>query len=207
SGRGMAEALRRAEAYRAAGADALLIHSKQRSADEILTFAAEWGNRCPVVIVPTTYYETPTQAYRDGQISLVIWANHNLRASITAMRETSRRILRDECLTGIEHDVASVRDVFELAGNPELAAAEKRYLPVRPGAPAAIVLAASRGTELGPLTEDRPKCMVDVRGQPLLQRLVDTLHSGEVRDVTVVRGYHKEMVNLPSIKVIDNDAY
>lgn len=207
SGRGMAEALKRAGAYHAAGADAILIHSKQHKADEILTFAQEWGNRCPVVIVPTTYYATPTDDYRAQNISLVIWANHNLRASINAMREVSRRIQRDESLAEIEPAVASVKDVFELAGNQELANAEKRYLPVRQGAPKAIVLAASRGTELGALTEDRPKCMVDVRGQPLLRRLVDTLNSGNVRDVTVIRGYRKEMVNLPSIKVIDNDLF
>ena len=207
SGRGMAEALKRAGAYHAAGADAILIHSKQHSADEILTFAAEWGNRCPVVIVPTTYYATPTDAYRAQNISLIIWANHNLRASISAMREVSRRIHRDESLAKIEPAVASVKDVFELAGNQELANAEKRYLPARPGAPKAIVLAASRGVELGALTEDRPKCMVDIRGQPLLRRLLDTMNSGDVRDVTVVRGYRKEMVNLPSIKVVDNDLY
>ena len=207
SGRGMAEALKRAGAYHAAGADAILIHSKQHSADEILTFAAEWGNRCPVVIVPTTYYATPTDDYRAQDISLIIWANHNLRASISAMREVSRRIHRDESLAEIEPAVASVKEVFELAGNQELANAEKRYLPVRQGAPKAIVLAASRGTELGTLTEDRPKCMVDVRGQPLLRRLVDTLNSGNVRDVTVVRGYRKEMVNLPSIKLVDNDLF
>jgi phosphoenolpyruvate phosphomutase len=207
SGRGMAEALKRARAYHAAGADAILIHSKQQTADEILTFATEWGNRCPLVIVPTTYYDTPTERYRDCRISLIIWANHNLRASITAMREVSRRILREENLVGIEHEVASVKDVFELAGNQELAAAERRYLPVQQGAPGAIVLAASRGTELGMLTEDRPKCMVDIRGRPLLQRLIDTLNSADVRDITVVRGYRKAMVNLPSIKTIDNDLY
>jgi phosphoenolpyruvate phosphomutase len=49
--------------------------------------------------------------------------------------------------------------------------------------------------------------MVDVRGQPLLRRLVDTLNSGGVRDITVVRGYRKEMVNLPSITAVDNDAF
>jgi phosphoenolpyruvate phosphomutase len=160
-----------------------------------------------VVIVPTTYYETPTETYREAGISLVIWANHNLRASITAMREVSRRILREESLAGIEHEVASVKDVFELAGNAELAAAERRYLPVTGGEPRAVVLAASRGVELGALTEDRPKCMVDVRGQPLLRRLVDTLRGGGVHDITVVRGYRKEMVNLPSLKLVDNDAY
>ena len=207
SGRGMVEALKRAKAYHEAGADALLIHSKQRDPEEILTFLSEWGNRCPVVIVPTTYFDTPTDAWRDAGVSLVIWANHNLRASITAMREVSSRIAREQSLAGIETSVATVSDIFQIAGNDELADAEKKYLPSTPGAPHAVVLAASRGVELGALTEDRPKCMVDVRGQPLLRRLVDTFHGGGVHDITVVRGYRKEMVNLPSIRTIDNDAF
>ncbi len=207
SGRGMVEALKRAMAYHKAGADALLIHSKQRDPEEILTFVREWGNRCPVVIVPTTYYDTPTDAWREAGVSLVIWANHNLRASIAAMREVSSRIAREQSLAGIEKSVATVRDIFEIAGNAELAEAEKKYLPSTPDAPHAIVLAASRGTELGALTEDRPKCMIDVRGQPLLRRLVDTLNGGRIHDITVVRGYRKDMVNLPSIHTIDNDAF
>ena len=52
SGWGLDEALHRAEAYYDAGADAILIHSRQSTADEILAFNAEWQNRCPVVIVP-----------------------------------------------------------------------------------------------------------------------------------------------------------
>jgi phosphoenolpyruvate phosphomutase len=207
SGRGMAEALRRAAAYHEAGADALLIHSKLRSPDEILTFLKEWGGRCPMVIVPTTYYDTPTDQWRKAGVSLVIWANHNLRASISAMRDVSAQIAREQSLVGVENEIAAVKDVFEIAGNAELAEAEKRYLPSKPGAPPAIVLAASRGIELGALTEDRPKCMVDVRGQPLLRRLVETLNSGGVRDITVVRGYRKEMVNLPAIRTIDNDSF
>ena len=207
SGRGMVEALRRAAAYHKAGADALLIHSKQRDPDEILTFLQEWANRCPVVIVPTTYYETPTDAWRDAGVSLVIWANHNLRASITAMREVSARAAREQSLIGVENTIAPVKDIFDLAGNDELTDAERRYLPSKPVAPNAIVLAASRGIELGSLTEDRPKCMINVRGQPLLQRLVDTLNGGGVRDITVVRGYKKNMVNLPTIKTIDNDDF
>jgi phosphoenolpyruvate phosphomutase len=207
SGRGMAEALRRAEAYHGAGADALLIHSKKRDPGEILEFMHEWAGRCPVVIVPTTYYDTPTDRWREANVSLVIWANHNLRAAITAMREASSRIFRDEGLAGVENGIATVKQVFELAGNDELADAEKRYLPTTPDAPRAIVLAASRGVELGPLTADRPKCMVEVRGRPLLSRLVDTLNGGGVHDITVVRGYRKEMVNLPTVKTVDNDAF
>jgi len=100
--------LKRAGAYHTASADAILIHSKQQTADEILIFATEWGNRCPVVIVPTTYYDTPTDGYREAAISIIIRANHNLRASIADMREITRRILCEESLAGIEQDVASV---------------------------------------------------------------------------------------------------
>ena len=207
SGWGLDEALRRAEAYHAAGADAILIHSKRTVADEILAFAAEWGNRCPLVIVPTMYYATPTDVFRRAGISLVIWANHNLRAAISGMREVSRRVRAEESLVGVEGTIASVREVFDLTGNAELEAAERRYLAPAPAAARAVVIAASRGAALGPLTVDRPKCMIDVRGQPLLRRLVSTLKDCGIRDVTVVRGYKKEAINLPSIATVDNDAY
>jgi phosphoenolpyruvate phosphomutase len=207
SGWGLDEALKRAEAYRRAGADAILIHSKRATADEIFAFCKEWANRAPVVIVPTMYYATPTDRFRAAGISCVIWANHNLRAAITAMREVSRKIAATESLTGVEGTVASVKDVFALAGNTELAEAERRYLP-QPGEDVgAIVLAASRGAALGELTVDRPKCMIDVRGQPLLRRLVSTLKDSGIRDVAVVVGYRKEAVDVPSVELLANDAY
>jgi phosphoenolpyruvate phosphomutase len=207
SGWGMDEALKRAEAYHRAGADAILIHSKQRSADEILGFANEWAGRSPLVIVPTMYYATPTPVFADAGVSLIIWANHNLRAAITAMRETSRRIMEDHSLTSVEGAIASVKEVFSLVGQGELSQAEQRYLaPVADG-PHAVVLAASRGDALAPLTEEKPKCMLDVRGQPLLRRLVSTMNASGVRDITVVRGYRKEAIDLPNITTVDNDAY
>ncbi len=207
SGWGLDEALRRARAYRDAGADAILIHSKQRTADEVLAFKREFGDAAPVVLVPTKYYETPTDGFRQAGISTVIWANHNMRAAITAMREVTRRILREESLAGVEESIATVKDIFELTGDEELAEAEKRYLPSPKEGTQAVVLAASRGMALGKLTEGKPKCMIDVRGQPLLRRLVTTLKEGGVRDVTVVRGYRKEMINLPGIQTVDNDLY
>lgn len=207
SGWGMEEALKRAEAYRKAGADAILIHSKRRDAQEILQFLKEWANRAPVVIVPTTYYKTPTQEFRDAKTSVIIWANHNIRASIAAMREVSARIQREQYLGGVEDEIATVDDIFELAGNAELSQAEKRYLPTTKAGPRAIILAASRGNELGGLTEHHPKCMIDVRGQPLLRRMVSTLNEEKIREIAVVRGYKKETVNLPSIDYVDNDRY
>ncbi len=207
AGRGLDEALQRAEAYRAAGADAILIHSKRSTADEILAFAAEWGRRGPLVIVPTMYYATPADVFRRAGISAVIWANHNLRAAISAMRDVSRRVHQEESLVGVEGAIASVREVFALAGNWELEEAERRYLGPPPIRPRAIVIAASRGAALGLLTAERPKCMIDVRGQPLLRRLVAALRDSGVGDITVVRGYRKEAIDLPSISTVDNDAY
>jgi len=205
AGRGMDEALRRAEAYRAAGADAILIHSKNPDGAEIFEFCRHWENRAPVVIVPTMYYATPTDLFRQAGISTVIWANHLLRSSISAMRETARRIHEDESLRSVEGRVASVKDIFHLVGNAELEDAERRYLPEQTR-PRAVVLAASRG-ELGDLTKDQPKAMIDVRGQSLLQRLVNTFAASGMRDVTVVRGYRKDAVNVKGVKTVDNDHY
>jgi phosphoenolpyruvate phosphomutase len=207
SGWGLDEALRRAEAYHAAGADGILVHSKIKTGNEVVAFAREWGDRCPVVIVPTTYYATPTEEFRKAGISMAIWANHNLRASISAMREVSRRIAEEESLVRIEGRVAAVREIFDLVGNAELSEAEKRYLGKRRDSVRAIVLAASRGAEFGALTEQVPKCMLDVRGQPLLRRLVSTLNDGGLRDITVVRGFAKEAIDLPAVTTVDNDAY
>ena len=207
SGWGMLEALKRAQAYYAAGADGILIHSKNSDGEEILNFLKEWGDRCPVIIVPTTYYATPTDRFRMAGASIIIWANHNLRASISAMREVSRQIYREQSLSGVEGMITPVKDIFELVENAELAEAEKVYLPQGEPDIQALILAASRGSKLGDLTKDIPKCMIDIRGQPLLRRLASTFSQGNIKNITVVRGYKKETVNLPFIKYVDNDAY
>jgi len=69
------------------------------------------------------------------------------------------------------------------------------------------VLAASRGKELGELTEDRPKCMVNIAGRPLLAHIVETYRAVGVKDIRVVRGYCKDRVDLPSLQYYDNDLH
>ncbi|WP_428377431.1 phosphoenolpyruvate mutase [Lichenicoccus sp.] len=222
SGHSMDEALRRAEAYHAAGADAILMHSKKRHAGEILAFMERWGGRCPVIIVPTMYYSTPTDMFRHAGISTIIWANHLVRASITAMRETASRIHREQSLAGIEAEIVSVKDIFALTENDELEAAGERYLPaasvpVRPPGPSTrpvrgIVLAASHGAALGAYTADKPKCMVDLRGRPLLSHLLGVLARAGVRDLAVVRGYCKAAIDparlaVGDLTLLDNDEH
>ena len=105
-GWGLSEALRRAEAYHQAGADGLLIHSALTVPDEVLAFKQEWGDRCPVVIVPTKYYATLTDVFRQHGFSLVIWANHLLRAAVTIMQNTARTLKEQENLFWIEDKIA-----------------------------------------------------------------------------------------------------
>lgn len=129
SGLGQDEALRRAEAYHEAGADAILIHSRQSTPDEILAFTHSWGARCPLVIVPTKYYRTPTATFEKAGISTVIWANHNLRASLAAMQDVTRRIRQERSVATLESSIAGLDEVFRIVDTAEIEQAEQRYLP------------------------------------------------------------------------------
>jgi phosphoenolpyruvate phosphomutase len=129
AGLGLKEAVKRAEAYRQAGADAILMHSKRSDISEIEAFMKEWADRHPVIIVPTKYYSTPTQRFRDLGVHAVIWANHNLRASIDAMQRISQKIYQDSSIAEAEGSVASLDEVFRLQNTNELHQAEKKYLP------------------------------------------------------------------------------
>jgi phosphoenolpyruvate phosphomutase len=128
TGDGLVEALRRAEAYRCAGADAVVVHSPHAGPELVFAFLREWANRLPVVLIPTKYYATPTSAFREHGVSALIWANHLLRGSIVAMREVAERVRREESVAGVERAIAPLEEVFRLQGDEELQAAEERYL-------------------------------------------------------------------------------
>ncbi|UCH65123.1 MAG: phosphoenolpyruvate mutase [Ignavibacterium sp.] len=129
AGWGLDEALKRAEAYSNAGADALLVHSKKSSADDIFDFMAQWKDTCPVVIVPTMYYNTPVEEFQKCGVSLVIWANHLLRTSVKAMQQTASQIYKESSIKSVESEIVSVKEVFRLQNAAELKEAEKIYLP------------------------------------------------------------------------------
>lgn len=128
----LAEALRRAEAYHRAGADAILMHSKKNTPDDILAFMKEWKDTCPVVIVPTMYYNTPTAVFQEAGVSLIIWANHLMRSSVAAMQQTAAQIYQDNSLVNVENKIVPVKEIFRLQNAQELKEAEKRFLPKQP---------------------------------------------------------------------------
>jgi len=207
AGWGLDEALKRAEAYHAAGSDGILIHSALNHPAEVLAFKKEWADRSPVVIVPTKYYSTPTDVFREAGFSVAIWANHLLRAAIVAMRDTAETLHREQSLISIEDRVAPVKEIFRLQGASELQEAEERYLPQQGDGARVIVLAASRGAALGELTADRPKTMVEVQGKPLLSHIVGAYNASGIKRICVVRGYAPEAVDLQGMTYVDNPDY
>lgn len=207
AGAGMEEALRRAEAYHAAGADAVLIHSKKSRADEVVEFARLWAGRCPLVIVPTKYYSTPVEVFRKAGFSLVIWANHLLRCTIPAMQATAARIRKQESVVAIEDQIAPLEEVFRLQGADELAQAERTYSPAPGRGVQAVLLAASRGRELESLTVDRPKSMIQIGGKPILARLVEECKRQGIHNLRVVAGYCSQAVQLQDVEVVTNEQH
>jgi phosphonopyruvate hydrolase len=135
-GLGQEEALRRARAYVDAGADAILIHSKQTSPDEIESFCQAWpaaaaddDGGVPLVIVPTAYPQFSfAQAGALNKIGMVICGNHGVRSAVTAMRQTFARILKDGGLEAVEEQINPVSEIFALQGDAELREIEKRFV-------------------------------------------------------------------------------
>ena len=207
AGWGMDEALKRAEAYHGAGADAILIHSKHSQPNQVLDFAAEWNNRCPLVIVPTKYYATPTEVFEQAGISLVIWANHMIRTCINAMQATAANIQATRSLVECEERIATVPEIFRLQGADELLEAEKRYARGSSHPVSAIVLAASRGQGMDDLTQDRPKVMLPVGGVPMLRRQIDKFKKQGVNDITVVAGYRHDAIDVQGAKILLNEDW
>jgi phosphoenolpyruvate phosphomutase len=207
AGWGIDEALRRAEAYRLAGADAILIHSKLSKPDEILTFAREWARRAPLVIVPTRYYSTPTGVFREAGISVVIWANHLVRAAAAAMQSVAQEIQKSQTLVNVEDRIASVNEIFRLQDADEYLAAERLYLSTSSTSRAAVVLAATRGRGLEAITTDRPKVMLPIAGKPLLRWLIDGFKKENINDITVVGGYRADAIDTAGIELVVNNRH
>jgi phosphonopyruvate hydrolase len=129
AGLGEAEALKRAQAYEQAGADLILIHSKQKTPDEIESFVRAWQGKAPIVIVPTAYPQLNEPRIRAlRKIAMVIYGNHALRASVTAMKDVFARIRADGGIHNVDNDIVSVEEIFRLQRMDKMKADEKAYL-------------------------------------------------------------------------------
>jgi phosphoenolpyruvate phosphomutase len=117
AGLGTSEAIRRATVYADAGADAILIHSKEPDPGQIIEFASVWKKRrarVPLVVVPTTYPKITLDTLQSLEIAAVVYANQALRASIQAMEWALSLIKEKGSSAELESSIATVRDIFNL---------------------------------------------------------------------------------------------
>lgn len=114
---GMEDALERAFAYVEAGADGIMIHSRQKRPDEVFDFAQHFRSKkpdTPLVCVPTSYNHVFFVDLEAAGFNVVIYANHLLRASYLAMRSVAQSILRNERTHEVEGECLSIKDILEL---------------------------------------------------------------------------------------------
>lgn len=111
---GMNEAIRRARAYEKAGADAILIHSKKHTPDEIFQFVDSWNGNLPIVVVPTNYGSVKIKELINHKIKMTIFANQTLRASHAAISRTVNEIINSESMNDLQEKISSMEEIFEL---------------------------------------------------------------------------------------------
>lgn len=127
-GRDTQEVLDRAKAYQEAGATAVLVHSKQSTCSEIESFMQQWDDSCPIIIVPTSYFDTDTKVFEKLGISAVIWANHLLRSSVKNMQAIALEIFQQQAIHTVESKISPLSEIFRLQDEHELKQAEDKYL-------------------------------------------------------------------------------
>ena len=116
--KGLKDALDRAKAYIDAGSDAIMIHSRSESFNEIKEFLAEYNkfeNRKPIVVVPSSYCEVTEEELIENQVNIVIYANHLLRSAYPAMVKTAESILENHRSYEASRDYCmSINDIITL---------------------------------------------------------------------------------------------
>ena len=115
--RGMEDALKRAFAYVAAGADGIMIHSRRKSPDEILEFCRlfrEKDGQTPIVVVPTSYNSITEEELAAAGVNIVIYANQLTRSAFPAMQNTAIDILKNHRALEVDSRLMPFKDIIRL---------------------------------------------------------------------------------------------
>ena len=116
--KGMADALKRAEAYISAGADGIMIHSKEKDGKEIIEFCEKFRNfetKVPLIVVPSTYSHMTESDLQELGISVIIYANHLLRSAYPSMINAAQSILENSRSQEASDEYCmSIKDIITL---------------------------------------------------------------------------------------------
>ncbi|QKF72291.1 phosphoenolpyruvate mutase / cytidylyltransferase [Aliarcobacter faecis] len=115
--KGMIDAITRAKAYIEAGADGIMIHSRQKSPNEILEFCKilrEYNENIPIVVVPTSFNQITAKELSQAGVNIVIYANHMLRAAYPGMKNVALSILENDRSQEAEEKLLSIKEILDL---------------------------------------------------------------------------------------------
>lgn len=111
------DALERSVAYVEAGADGVMIHSKDKSGDDIKSFCIEFrknNTTTPIVVVPSSYNHVKEEELIEWGANIVIYANHLLRASFPSMQNVAQTILKNKRTSELDNTCMSIKEILEL---------------------------------------------------------------------------------------------
>jgi len=115
--KGMDDAIKRAKAYLDAGADGIMIHSRNKEPDEILEFCSIYNkitNKKPLVVVPSSFNSITEEELILNGVNVVIYANHLLRSAYPAMVNTAKSILTHGRSLECDDSLLSIKEILEL---------------------------------------------------------------------------------------------
>lgn len=115
--RGMEDALTRAFAFRDAGADGIMIHSRKKEPDEIFEFCDKFrkeDKKTPIVVVPTSYNQVTEEELSSHGINIVIYANQLMRAAFPVMQSTAEGILKAHRAKEVDSTLMPFKQIIRL---------------------------------------------------------------------------------------------
>lgn len=208
AGKGIDDALKRAETYLKAGVDGIMIHSNEESPEKIKEFSQRYkelsktsGFGKPLVAVPTSYNKISDSELKEFGFNIVIHANHMLRAAFKSMEEVGKMILLNDRSYEASNLCVPVKKVFETVGYTSIIEREK-LTNINPS-----VIITAAGYDPLPVRLGQgeiPKPLISVNGKTLLERQINLFKQAGLHDINVVIGYKADFFNVPEINYIVN---
>jgi len=212
AGKGVDDALNRAQIYLEAGADGVMIHSKAKEPDQIMEFAESYQKMIhetkmdkPLVCVPTTYNTLTEDELRTAGFRIIIYANHLLRGAYKVMEEVARTILLNQRSFEVDPMCSPVREIFDTVGFLDVKEKDKldennTNIPV-------IIPAAGEEPFLSKTLNGKPKPMLEIAGKTLLNWQISTLNNNNLADITVIAGYASDKMKAEGVTLQENKNY
>ncbi len=211
AGKGIDDALQRAEIYLKAGVDGIMIHSNEESPEKIKEFAQRYkelsrkfGFGKPLVAVPTTYNKIKDSELKELGFNIVIHANHMLRSAFKSMEDIGKNILLNDGSYEAGDLCIPVKRIFDTVGYSTIVDKDK-LLSLNP--PVIITAAGSDSLSSKIGQGEIPRPLIKINGKTLLERQINLFKQSGLRDINVIVGYKSDMFNLPDINYIKNENW